>query len=56
MKKISLKNVKGTLSRKEMRAISGGYLFGRHCGDIPYTYSTQCCSYAFGISYNCNTF
>lgn len=25
MKKISLKNVKGILSRKEMRAISGGY-------------------------------
>lgn len=25
MKKISLKNVKETLSRKEMRAISGGY-------------------------------
>jgi len=25
MKKISLKNVKGALSRKEMKAISGGY-------------------------------
>lgn len=25
MQKISLKNVKSTLSRKEMRAISGGY-------------------------------
>jgi len=25
MKKISLKNVESTLSRKEMRAISGGY-------------------------------
>lgn len=26
MKKISLKNVKGTLSRKEMRSIAGGYI------------------------------
>jgi hypothetical protein len=25
MKKISLKNVKGALSRKEMKSISGGY-------------------------------
>ncbi len=31
MKKLSLKNVKNALSRKEMRAISGGYGTNR-CG------------------------
>lgn len=43
MKKISLKNVKETLSRKEMRAIAGGYGGGRtgNCGDECYN-DDQC--------------
>lgn len=28
MKKLSLRNVKNTLSRKEMKAVSGGYGYG----------------------------
>ena len=53
MKKISLKNVKSALSRKEMRAISGGYVFGRHCTNDGYTQLDHCCNYTFGISHHC---
>jgi hypothetical protein len=45
MKKISLKNVKETLSRKEMRTIAGGYSTGKACG---------ACASAYDCASNCN--
>jgi natural product precursor len=45
MKKISLKNVKETLTRKEMRSITGGYGF---CGCASYT-----CARYFGKHARC---
>lgn len=45
MKKISLKNVKETLSRKEMRVIAGGYGSGPKCG---------ACSSAYDCGSSCN--
>lgn len=53
MKKISLKNANNTLSRKEMKAISGGYAFGLHCSTPPYAIVETCCKYTFWISHHC---
>ena len=51
MKKISLKNVKDALSRKEMRVIAGGYALqawkccnGGHCGDCVSSSGMPTCS------------
>lgn len=52
MKKISLKNANNTLTRKEMKAISGGYMFGLHCSTPDYTTTEICCRYTFWIA-NC---
>lgn len=41
MKKISLKNVKETLSRKEMRSIAGGYNWNPNC-NMPCYMDLQC--------------
>lgn len=50
MKKISLKNVKDTLSRKEMRTIAGGYgttctscTRGSECGSTVCAYNQPNC-------------
>lgn len=53
MKKLSLSNAKTTLSRKEMKAISGGYAFGTHCDTPEYTSTERCCRYTFWISHSC---
>lgn len=48
MKKISLKSVKETLTRKEMRSITGGEGF-RNCSCFNYT-----CARYFGKGSDCN--
>jgi natural product precursor len=44
MKKISLKNVQETLSRKEMRTIAGGYGSGCLLACAKTSKSSDCCS------------